>query len=621
MDNRFKTRQNMDFPLSTMRDKRGDFVRIDNPADTFRAEPPNESAREPTSVFRIWWWWEISALVLSIASTAGLIALLKTTDNTPLRKWGLPVQPNSVIAALTTISKAALLVPAASCLSQLKWRYFGSKPRKLSDLQLFDGASRGPWGSLLFLFQVSNLWQALIAVGLSLVTILTLGLDITTQQLLAFPLQETNVTNGTIDMGSATGYISKSSNLQVQDQGLNTKIIPFQLEVLNSLQGSTFNSFFSCPPEAARCTWDNITTMGVCSTWNSASVASDGCDMASETAPGGGGNTTYATCNYTMSNNHSGNPELAAALYPVTPSLSFRIPSVDFNSGNKILQSGFIPGFYTTNIEVGEFFALRAASTSTKTTSEATFEPPKADAFFASFFWCSRTYKGITTKPGGVVKYAEETSEPLHYLFNTTVDAAIAGSQSYTYQANKTGLRYELDEGTYEALTEYLHSLLATTALDQALALADGSIFNTGRLLYLQDLQNMTNSLADSLTNLMRSSTPDENFNVTNIPGQAFYDERYIRVRYIWLILPVAITALITLLFVSSVVVSSRTPLLKDSVLAYLATNVRDDAGRASDMSMMQWNSQQDLDDTTKGVLVRLESDKQGYMNFFRKDI
>lgn len=181
--------------------------------------PPN---RSPSDIFidwqSWWWWWEIMAMVIGIGATSALIALLFAIDSTALREWPLPIQPNSLIAVLTTINKVALMVPAASCISQLKWQHFANGPRKLADLQLFDAASRGPWGSLVFLSHVSKPLKALVAIGLAFLTIVALGIDASAQQLLFFPLQETKITDASVSMGTATGYVSRSISVEYPDQ-------------------------------------------------------------------------------------------------------------------------------------------------------------------------------------------------------------------------------------------------------------------------------------------------------------------------------------------------------------------------------------------------------------------
>ncbi|KAF1967799.1 hypothetical protein BU23DRAFT_411161, partial [Bimuria novae-zelandiae CBS 107.79] len=96
------------------------------------------------------WWWEIYATTLAVASTIAVISVLISIQGKPLADWGLPIQPNSLVAVFSTIAKSALLVPIAECISQLKWTYFEA-PRTLSQMQVFDDASRGPWGALVML--------------------------------------------------------------------------------------------------------------------------------------------------------------------------------------------------------------------------------------------------------------------------------------------------------------------------------------------------------------------------------------------------------------------------------------------------------------------------------------
>ncbi|KAI1737365.1 hypothetical protein F4680DRAFT_429312 [Xylaria scruposa] len=600
------------FPFSRARtDKRGDFTKVDNTSGNPAADLSLISPPKPIANWKpLRWWWEIIAITICIASIAGLVAFLRIIDNTPLRQWNLHIQPNSAVASLTTINKVALLVPAASCISQLKWNHFTSASRKLGDLQLFDAASRGPWGSLVFILRVSSPIKALITVGFSLLTILALGLDASAQQLLQFPTQETEVNDKSVLMGAATGYSSKSITL-------NTKVIPLQFAILNTLRGSTFDSYFTCPQNAVRCKWDSLTTLGVCSSWNTASVASDGCAMTSTTAPGTRSNLTYAVCNYTLSNSHSGNPELAATLYPQQMNLTFRLPSVDMDSGNKFFESHFIPGPYKSMTEFGEFWALKGPK-STNFSTQASFKPPEAEAFYASFWWCSRNFQGITVEPSGV-KYAATSSEGLSFLSNTTTNNIV--DDTYTYATNSTGLNYTLEESALEVLPEYFHTLLIADASDEFAAIGGSSLLAIGALLYQQDLGNITTSIADTLTNIMRSRALDENANITDVAGKAVYDETYIRIQWVWLLLPLGETTLVTLLFILSVVITSKQPLLKDSVLAYLATAVKDDARATPDLRIMQSTSREDLDRLAGGMVVKLESDEHGQFQFSRENI
>ncbi|OAL47235.1 hypothetical protein IQ07DRAFT_478058, partial [Pyrenochaeta sp. DS3sAY3a] len=93
------------------------------------------------------WAWEIGALLVSVICTALILTILFMMDGQPMRRWTLPIQPNSLVAVFSTIAKSALLVPLSECIGQLKWTFFDTpKMKPLDRLHAFDKASRGPWG-------------------------------------------------------------------------------------------------------------------------------------------------------------------------------------------------------------------------------------------------------------------------------------------------------------------------------------------------------------------------------------------------------------------------------------------------------------------------------------------
>jgi hypothetical protein len=72
-----------------------------------------------------------------------------------LRKYDGQQQPawrgvslNTVLSWLSTAAKACIALPLTSALSQLKWVWFAKRARPLSDLKVFDNASRGVYGSV-----------------------------------------------------------------------------------------------------------------------------------------------------------------------------------------------------------------------------------------------------------------------------------------------------------------------------------------------------------------------------------------------------------------------------------------------------------------------------------------
>lgn len=101
------------------------------------------------------------------------------------------IAPNSMIAIMTTVSKTAMMVPIASCISQVKWDYFRKTSHPYKDLEAFDTASRGPWGSLYFLGHMRT--QALTASALAIITLVALGFEPTAQQILRVSTREQEI--------------------------------------------------------------------------------------------------------------------------------------------------------------------------------------------------------------------------------------------------------------------------------------------------------------------------------------------------------------------------------------------------------------------------------------------
>ena len=137
-----------------------------------------------------------------------IVALIAFMNDKPLSEWTLPIQPNSLLAVLTTIAKTSMMVPIASCIGQLKWRHFTLRPRSLRHLQIFDDASRGPWGSAVLAYRFAFRVRAFVALGLALVSILALGIDPSAQQILSVAIRQTNIASSAVKMGKAEGIFS-----------------------------------------------------------------------------------------------------------------------------------------------------------------------------------------------------------------------------------------------------------------------------------------------------------------------------------------------------------------------------------------------------------------------------
>jgi len=75
------------------------------------------------------WMLEISSQLFSVLCMVAIVVLLAKIDGSLLESWQSPVSPNAVISIASTAAKAALVLPVAEALSQLKWLHFRTEGR------------------------------------------------------------------------------------------------------------------------------------------------------------------------------------------------------------------------------------------------------------------------------------------------------------------------------------------------------------------------------------------------------------------------------------------------------------------------------------------------------------
>lgn len=131
---------------------------ITNPVDTYEDKPSyylNQAPTEPMGPPRrgFWgackdWGWEVGAALFSLCCIAAVIGVLAVEDGRTLDQWSWSVGPTAVVSFLGTLAKIFLLVGASEALSQMKWQHYENRSNPLGDLQLFDWASRGPFGAI-----------------------------------------------------------------------------------------------------------------------------------------------------------------------------------------------------------------------------------------------------------------------------------------------------------------------------------------------------------------------------------------------------------------------------------------------------------------------------------------
>ncbi|KXG52479.1 uncharacterized protein PGRI_087630 [Penicillium griseofulvum] len=196
------------------------------------------------------WLLESISSILALGLLIAIAVIFWYMDKKPLSAWRAGVSLNASVSILTTACTTALMHGVSTFIGQSKWLHFKNGPRKLEDLETFDGASRGVWGSILLLTAVK--WN-LATIG-AFITILRLAFSPFAQQVVLIEQRDIITPSNTASFGYAHSYIDTTltrdlgnayiENVQ-QDPGMQSAII-------QGLYGLNTTESFKCP---GLCDW------------------------------------------------------------------------------------------------------------------------------------------------------------------------------------------------------------------------------------------------------------------------------------------------------------------------------------------------------------------------------
>jgi flagellar biosynthesis protein FlhB len=106
------------------------------------------------------WVIEIAACIVAVALHIFTYMLLRDYNGKNVAEFRGRWSLNSIVALLVTVVKIAAILPVAGCIGQLKWHRFRNF-RRLRDMEYFDMASRGMFGSLHLLLHL-RFWYVVI---------------------------------------------------------------------------------------------------------------------------------------------------------------------------------------------------------------------------------------------------------------------------------------------------------------------------------------------------------------------------------------------------------------------------------------------------------------------------
>ncbi|KAI1389875.1 uncharacterized protein F4822DRAFT_428216 [Hypoxylon trugodes] len=562
-----------------------------------------------------WWWWEIGASVLSIVGILLVGLVLYRIDSNTLQNWLYSIQPNSLISVLTTVSKASMMVPIASSISQLKWQHFSYRPNTLNNLQLFDDASRGPWGSLTALLMVRP--RAITLWALSIVTLVALGIEPSAQQILQVSTRPAALSNVTATIPSAQNYYSHAWTRSTADLN-NIALIKAQNAIMNGAVGILPQMNYSCGGPATGCTWDEYTTLGVCSEFKNVTNDIPKQCFVNETSD----KPSYTTtCSYNFSAVHDATYLTLESGMPPSENnvlnLTWSLPDLETNE-NKLYYmmatgSLSLPLYLSSwaGLDIIKYRPPNDDTLSIDVTDYVTNPLTRdAEAYTIQWYWCAQTYKNVTATPIGIIS-AKKTEEK---LFNMSPDGDPTGNG--VYRMNSTGMVFNISGDVENQLFNFVASTFTTNLTDLMSHFSGSGGVDLGRFLYNTDLSVFAKNVADTLSLGIRN--PADNMNTTMVVGKASCIETFYDVRWVWLSLPIAETILTAALLTLTIVQTREQPLFKTSLIALLIYGL--DGWKESEFSSARPMSGPELENLADRMQVKLGNNAAGDLRLIRTD-
>ncbi|KAK7514508.1 hypothetical protein IWZ03DRAFT_415911 [Phyllosticta citriasiana] len=504
-----------------------------------RNSPGRSIYRKAARFTNDWWLWELCGVLLSAASMIAVIIICVRLNNTSLSDWNMGIGPNTLIAVLVTVAKAALLLPVTEGMSQLKWSYFSHKRRALIEIDWIEGASRGPWGSLLFFFR-SRFRAVTISCGASLV-IFALAMSPFAQQVISFEPRNT----------AQPGKIAAVPISRTYDSGLNlfglaADVNPAQY-TSREMQGAFFNGLFnlsttldfSCP--SGNCTWPKFSSLGICSTCSRVEALETDVD------------TTYCDATYGES--------------PKTCDVN-----ATYTTPSNLTLEAFVYWQVSSRVSIYDYHALLSSFSKPSGTEEHDDlavvgfarmpplpDPEPKNVRNASIDWlnsaqltecrlafCAKTYQDVKVVDGSLVDNYTVTETPLswssqywdgsRWFLRSSVNPNDGSFEPFDNQTAIIGYYDYLSTAGFvrNMLNFTLRDVSMDAYFDGTFAFSAGQAFN-----YSDSINNVMSTIATSMTNIVRRSS-----NVTAATGTVFEAQTFITVHWPWLSLPVALVVL-----------------------------------------------------------------------------
>ncbi|KAF2136392.1 uncharacterized protein K452DRAFT_292425 [Aplosporella prunicola CBS 121167] len=500
-----------------------------------------------------WWLIELTAWVLSAFALAAIVALLATCDNKPLPRWPMSITLNSFVSILATIMKACLVVPVAEGISQLKWLWF-KKAGILQDIQTFDEASRGLFGSMKLLLSTRGVHLAKLG---ALLSVIVLAIDPFVQQIVTYPSRTVPgaIHNATIPV--ATGYDGYAPG---GIMGTKDPTLAIKAAVYSGLYGSDMTgnggSDFAVTPfcSTGNCTWE--------APYSSLAMCTKCANITESLKSNCSGSLIPDRCNYTLPSGLTLGGQFIGGNAFMESNAYGEPSSVHFNG-----TSGIIASVQT----IRGLHDLSAQSLLGAVANECILYP------------CVNTYRASVVG-GNFSEHKIATVEPTH---GELTDGGFSSNGITLHVANDE-TNYTLATYSIQGLQFFFDNIFRGSV--QGATGRESGTSDTVRALYDMGTSKFGDgtptkgdnttmeAIADSITKLLRTGKGLE-YNQTAAAGGSSITETYVHVRWEWITLPIAVEVL-ALLFLVGTIVRSKTSgvaVWKSSTLPLLHCRIVDE--------------------------------------------
>jgi hypothetical protein len=517
------------------------------------------------------WQQETWAMGFSLCCLIAVCIIMAWIDGRHLSIWHWAIQPNAVVSLLLVSSKAALMLSTAACLSQLKWTHFQIAPRKLKDLETFDDASRGPWGSLrLLCARGTGSLDTVVRLG-CVITVLVLAMETFGQQLLSFPEKRVAVAGEVATFPTIRNLVTVPNYSGRLGMKLSDRLLQSRLSLMESIYGRTTAAPFECG--ASECSWGSHVTLGLCNKCRDISDLEPECKVKVLVEPKSyelqNGTTIYTTYNTTTLE-----CEYTIERRTLTTLRNFNVgsPAPDPNNASAWRYNTAIDiDTYSSNDWYNKGEPALALKFDAIITND-TWDRPQITTCtmnYCAWVYENSTAQGQNFNAGSLNKYILGWEAMRRTSMGHGVDN---GYSNYTFRANGTGFPSDKHNDTFivygEAdaeLYSHLSTILDSTSYEYYSTTLDGDTTPGLGLAMLANpnVTEMADRMATGMTNVWRQYQNEQAI------GTGWESVAFIHVEWVWLTLPAAAVLGASVVLIMTLIQNRRTVLWKSSVLPY----------------------------------------------------